>query len=122
MQLPATLDGATVPVAWESSNTAIATVSNPGLVTAVAGGAPIAITAKLVCDPTKLRSANITVQPLLGTGLTKVVGVVVASSGARGSGQLYRIFLPAGTTSLTVTLRGGTGDADFLHQASVTTG
>ncbi len=113
LQMTATLDGATVPVTWESENVAIATVSNSGLVTAVAGGGPIAITAKLVSDPSKLRSANVTVQPLLGTGLTKGVGVPVASSGARGSGLLYRIFVPTGTTSLIVTLRGGTGDADI---------
>lgn len=113
VQLTATLDGATVPVTWTSENTNIATVSATGLVTAKAGGGPIAITAKLVSDPTKLRSANLTVAALQGIGLTKGVGVPVASSGARGSGLLYRIFVPPGTTQLVVTLRGGTGDADI---------
>jgi hypothetical protein len=113
LQLNATLDGATVPVTWTSENTNIATVSATGLVTGKAGGGPIAITAALVSDPSKLRSANVTVAALQGIGLTKGVGVVISSNGARGSGLLYRIFVPPGSTSLTVTLRGGTGDADI---------
>lgn len=119
LQMTAKLDGATVPVTWESENPAIATVSNTGLVTGVAGGGPIAITAKLVSDPSKLRSANVTVQPLVGTGLTKGVGVTLSSTGARGSFVIYRIFVPTGTTSLTFTFKGGTGDGDIYVQRQV---
>ena len=116
LQLNATLDGATVPVTWTSENTNIATVSATGLVTAKAGGGPIAITAALVSNPSMLRSANLTVAALVGTGLTNGVGVPVASSGARGSALIYRLFVPTGKTSLTVTLRNGTGDADIYIQ------
>lgn len=116
LQLSATLDGTAVPVTWTAENPAIATVSATGLVTGTAGGGPVAITAALVSNPSRLRSANITVQPLVGTGLTKGVGVVLSSNGARASGQIYRIFVPPGSTSLTVTLRGGTGDADIYVQ------
>jgi hypothetical protein len=119
LQLTATLDGAAVPVTWTSENTNIATVSATGLVTGKAGGGPIAITAALVSDPSKLRSANVTVNPLVGTALTNGVGVPLASTGARGSFVIYRLFVPTGKTSLTVTFKGGTGDGDIYVQRQV---
>jgi len=112
-QMSATVGGNAVPVTWESSNPAIATVTASGLVAALTPGFT-AVTARLTSDPTQALSGNITVLPLLGIGLTKGVPVgPLASSGVRGSGVLYRIFVPPGTTRLTVTLRGGTGDADI---------
>jgi hypothetical protein len=124
VQLTATLGGNPIAVTWESSNPARATVSPTGLVTGVnaCAGAPptpvctsnlVAITATATTDATLRRSASITVIKLTGTALQKGVPVTLSSSGARGSGQLFRIFVPAGTTSLTFTLRGGTGDADI---------
>ena len=112
-QVTATVGTTAVPVTWESSNPAVATVTPTGLVTALTAGFT-AVTATMTSDPTKKISSNITVLPLLGTGLTKNVATgPLASSAARGSTVLYRIFVPPGTTSLVVTLTGGTGDADI---------
>lgn len=129
VQLTATLGGEVVPVTWVSNNPAQATVSPTGLVTGLdaCAGAPVtvppctrglvAITATTTSGEVLLRSASITVLKLQGTGLTSGVPVTgLASSGARGSGVLYRIFVPTGKTSVTVTLRGGTGDADIYVQ------
>jgi len=114
IQLAATLGGNPVAVNWQSGNIAIATVSPTGLVTGVAGASlPVPITATMTSGDAQMRSASITVIALSGTGLQKGVPVTISSSGARGSGQLFRIRVPAGSTSLTVTLRGGTGDADI---------
>lgn len=127
IQMRATLGigGDPVPVTWESSHPARASVDANGLVTgllACAGVPPttpactnsvISITATLASDPSVKRSANLGVAQLQGTQLTKGTGVTISSSGARGSSQLYRIFVPTGSTLLNVTLRGGTGDADI---------
>ena len=105
----------TTPVAatWESSNPAVATVNGSGLVTALTAGFT-AVTATQTANPTQKISSNITVLPLLGTGLTKNVATgPLASSAARGSSVLYRIFVPPGSTNVTFTLTGGTGDADI---------
>ena len=116
LQLSATVDGQAVPVTWESSNTAKATVSATGLVTGVDSGR-VAITATATSDPSLRQSSSISVVRLQGIQLTSGVAVAgLASSGARGSGVLYRIFVPAGSTLLNVTLRGGTGDADIYVQ------
>jgi len=109
-QVTATVGGQAVEVSWESSNPAVATVSPTGLVTALTAGFT-AVTAKMVSDPSRLLSSNITVLPLLGIGLTNGVTVgPLASSGARGSTVLYRLFVPPGKTNLSVTLSGGTGE------------
>jgi len=118
-QLTATLGGQPVAVTWESSNPAVATVSGTGLVTGLTAGFT-AITATVTSDATKKISSNITVLPLLGTGVSNGVAVgPLASSGARGSTVLYRIFVPPGKTNLTVTLAGGSGDVDlYLRRAT----
>ena len=117
-QVTATVGTTAVPVTWESSNPAVATVTGTGLVTALTAGFT-AVTATMTSDPTKKISSNITVLPLLGTGLTNGVAIgPLSSSGARGSTVLYRIFVPPGRTSLTVTLSGGTGDADIYVRRS----
>lgn len=125
LQMAATLGigGPAASVTWESSHPARASVNATGLVTglvACAGITPpctnsvIAITATLVGDPTTRRSANLGISQLQGTQLSDGVATApLSSSGARGSGVLYRIFVPPGSTNLTVTLRGGTGDADI---------
>lgn len=112
LQLTATLGGNPVDVAWVSSDQAIATVTSGGLVTGVSSGFA-AITATRAADPNAKLSSNVTVLPLLGTGLTNNVGIVIGSSGARFSSVIYRIFVPTGKTNLTFTLAGGTGDADI---------
>jgi serine protease len=112
-QLVATKDGEDATgVTWTSNNTAAATVSGTGLVSAVASGFA-AITATLPSGES--RSAGITVPVLQGTQIafaTPVTGL--AGSAARNTITLYRVFVPAGTTNLTVTLSGGTGDVDLL--------
>ena len=117
-QVTATVGSTPATVTWESSSPAVATVSGTGLVTALTAGFT-AVTATMSSDPTKKISSNITVLPLLGTGLTKNVATgPLASSAARGSTVLYRIFVPPGSTNLTVTLTGGTGDADIYVRRS----
>jgi len=124
VQLAATLGGNPIAVSWVSENPARATVSSTGLVTGLnaCAGAPatpvctsslVPITATAVSDATMQRSSSITVIKLTGTALANGVPVTLSSSGARGSGQLYRIFVPAGKTNVTFTLRGGSGDADI---------
>jgi len=113
VQLAATLAGQPVAVTWESSNTAIATVSATGLVTGVAPGTAAA-TASLASDPTQKRSASLTVVALSGIALTNGVPVTGLSGTANGTTRLYRISVPAGSTNLSVVLGGGTGDADIF--------
>lgn len=114
VQLTATSGADTVPVTWSSNNTAVVTVSAGGLVTAVGAGMAAA-TATLVSDPAQLRSASFTVTspPTLVSG-TPVTSI--SSTGARGTTKLYKIVVPAGATSLSVRLSGGTGDVDLYMQ------
>ena len=117
MQLDATLDGQPAAVTWSSNNTNVITVSPTGVVTAVGAGMAAA-TAALVSDPTKMRSASFTITspPTLTSG-TAVTNL--SSSGARGSTRLWKIIVPSGATTLTVTLSGGTGDVDlYVKQGS----
>ncbi|MEO5589687.1 MAG: pre-peptidase C-terminal domain-containing protein [Gemmatimonadaceae bacterium] len=118
-QVTATIGSDPVQASWQSSNPAVATVSATGLVTALTPGFA-AITATLASDPSRLITSNITVLPLLGTGITNGVAFgPLASSAARGSTVIYRIFVPAGKTNLNVTLSGGTGDADiYIRRAT----
>jgi len=113
-QVTATMGGTPVAVTWASSNTAVITVSATGLVTAVGAG-NAAATATLTSDPTKLRSASFTVTspPLLVSGTPKTG---IAGTGARGTQTLYKIVVPTGATSLSITLSGGTGDVDLYMQ------
>jgi hypothetical protein len=113
----ATLNGAAVPVTWESTDPTIATVSANGTVTGVAPGSA-SVTATETGDPTQIRSASITVLPVVGIGLTSGVAVTGVSSGTRvrSQGLVYHISVPAGATKLTVTFTGGTGDGDIYVQ------
>lgn len=99
-------------VTWESENTAIATVDASGVVTGVSPGRTT-INARLTSDATVFRSATATVLALQGTGVQKGVATTVVHDGVRDSGVLYRLFVPAGRTSFTARLTGGTGDADI---------
>ena len=108
VRLVATFNGEPTTVTWESSNQAVATVSNTGLVSGLVPGFA-AITAT---GPSgQKRSSSITVVAV--TALTSGTGVTIASNAARGSQQFRKIEVPAGKTSLTVTISGGTGDVDL---------
>ena len=109
-QFTATLGGTAVPVTWESSNTARATVSATGLVTTLTPGF-VAITATQSANTTAKKSASLTIFQLLGVGLTNGVGRTVG--GTAGQTFLFRLFVPPGSTNLSVTLGGGTGDIDI---------
>jgi hypothetical protein len=113
----ATLNGAAIPVTWESTDPTIATVSADGVVTGVAPG-KASVTATATGDPTQIRSASITVLPVVGIGLTSGVPVTGISSGSLepDDGLVYHISVPAGATRLTVTFTGGTGDGDIFVQ------
>jgi hypothetical protein len=116
-ELSASLNGTAVPVTWASSDQAIATVSANGLVTGVAPG-NVSVTATATGDPSQIRSASISVLPVVGIGLTSGVAVTGVTSGtrARSDGLVYHISVPTGATALTVTFTGGTGDGDIYVQ------
>lgn len=113
-QMTATIDGAPVAVTWASNNTAVITVSPAGLVTAIGAG-NAAATATLTSDPSQLRSASfqVTSPPTLTSGTAVAVP---AGTGARGTERLYKIIVPTGATSLSISLSGGTGDVDLFIQ------
>lgn len=107
----ATKNGAAATPTWTTANNAVATVSSAGVITAVAAGATH-VTATLGSE---VRHVAVNVPTLQGTALaynTPVTGL--SSSAARNSIVLYRVFVPTGTTNLTVTTAGGTGDVDLL--------
>ncbi len=108
--------GAPVAVTWTSDNTAVLTVNAAGLAQAVTPGLA-AVIATSTADPAQKSSTSITVNALQGIGIAK--GQQVAVSGAGGTTRLYRIFVPAGTTNLRVTISGGTGDVDLYVRRGV---
>jgi len=122
-QITAQVGTTPVPVTWESSNPAVATVSGSGLVTSLSVGFT-AVTATQTSDPTKKVSANINVLAVApSTLLQNDVPVVIASAGPSLSLAMYRISVPAGKTKLTVTTTGPLNlDVDLLvRRAAVPT-
>lgn len=103
-------------VTWESSNTAIATVSPTGLVTGVAVGGPVAITARSKANPTTdLASATFQVNAVLAaTPIQRNTDNIISASAGAANRVRYRVFIPEGTTSVTFRLLGPNGDADFF--------
>lgn len=97
-------------VTWETTNAAVATVSATGVVTGVAVGM-VAISARSKADTSVLASATVQVNAVFGTQINRNQDYTI--SGATGTRTLYRVFIPAGTTNLTVTIRGASGDADL---------
>jgi serine protease len=110
LQLEATSGDNPVQVTWTSDDQTIASVSATGLVTGVKPGGPVGIIATGADGFTA--SSSITVNKLQGTSIAK--GAVIPLAGAEGTEVLYRIFVPAGSTQLKVTVSGGTGDIDLL--------
>ncbi len=112
VQFEATIDGDPVAVTWESSAPTVASVSNTGVVTPLNDGFA-AITATLTSNPTVKKSASFTVNELFGTPLVSGVDVT-AIGGTEGDQDLiYRVYVPEGSTNVTFTLTGGTGDFDI---------
>ena len=93
---------------WTTGNASIATVSNTGVITAVASGN----TWVKVELNGESRYVNVTVPTLQGTQLTKGTPVTLPAANWPDI-KIYRLFVPAGTTSLTFTTAGGAGDADL---------
>jgi hypothetical protein len=94
-------------ITYATSNPAVATVSATGVVTAQATGA-VTIT---VSSEGKSASANFTALPGLqsGTGVT--------FSNATNESSFWAVWVPSGSTALSVTLRNGTGDPDLYVYA-----
>lgn len=103
-------------VTWESTNPAIASVSSTGLVTGVAVGGPIAITARSKANPTTdLASATFQVNAVLsGTVIQRNTDNIIGLAAGTANRTRYRVFIPEGTTSVTFRLLGPNGDADFF--------
>jgi len=115
VQMTATQGDETVAVTWESSNTNVATVNATGLVstncTPAAGATSCFAAITATQSGGAKKSASLTVYNLVGIPLTS--GTAVSVGGAIGDYILYRIYVPAGKTGLSVTMSGGTGDLDL---------
>lgn len=111
--LTATLNGQPIPVTWATTDASIATVSADGLVNGLMPGRA-SITAT-IADASQQRSASITVLSVLGLPITSGVPIT-GLGGPADDEKLYHITVPAGTTSFSVALAGGTGDADLYVQ------
>lgn len=116
-QLTVRLNGEPADATWETTNSAVATVSPAGLVTAVAPGFA-AITATSTGDPSLRHSSSITVPTLVGTALTSGTSVTL-SGGPRGEFKIFRIRVPEGSSGVSMRLVGGTGDADMYVRHGV---
>lgn len=103
-------------VTWESTNPAIATVSPTGLVTGVAVGGPVAITARSKANPTTdLASATFQVNAVLAaTVIQRNTDNIISLAAGSANRTRYRVFIPEGTTSVTFRLLGPNGDADMF--------
>lgn len=117
VRLAATLDGQAATVTWDAEHDSIATVSADGLVTAILPGFT-AVTA--TGSGQQVRSASVTVNAV--TALTSGTGVTLSGTGAAGSRTFRKIAVPAGKTSLTVTLTPAatdtSGNADLYVRRS----
>ncbi len=116
VQMTATQGGRTVAVTWESSNTSVATVNATGKVSTncvPATGATSCFAAITATQGSgEKKSASLTVYNLVGISLTSGTAVT-GISGKVGDYILYRIYVPAGSTSLKFEMSGGTGDFDL---------
>ena len=92
-------------VAWTTSNAAIATVSATGVVTAQTALGSVTITAT-----SEGKSGTATFTTL--TGLRSGVANPFANPSVNTS-SFFAVYVPAGSTNLTVAMSGGTGDPDL---------
>ena len=104
----ATAGGAAATVTWESSDPTVATVSAAGIALPLKAG----FTAITATAGTAKSSASLTVTAFPGTLIT--AGTAVTGIAGNNTTKLYRVVVPAGTTSLNVNLSGGTGDTDLF--------
>jgi len=88
---------------WASSNTALATVTSAGVVTALAAGT-VTITAT---SEGRSGSASYSAVAGLRSGVGQNFGNPTDAIAA------YAVYVPAGSTQLLVTLRNGNGDPDL---------
>lgn len=109
VRLAATFNGDPVAVTWESSNTAVATVSAQGLVSALTPGFA-AITATGPSGAKRSSSITVVAVPTLALGDS----VTIAATTPRFTFAYRKIVVPAGKTNLTITISGGSGDVDMF--------
>jgi uncharacterized protein YjdB len=112
-QTPKAASGTTITgttPTWTTSSASIATVSSTGLVTCVApGSATITSTVPNGATP------NVNVQGTLSVSCftAAVVGAQSVPNTSAGNATFFAFVVPAGTTSMTIALSGGTGDPDL---------
>lgn len=99
----------TTPV-WASSNQAVATVTQAGVVTVVGpGSTTISATVDNGLGVNVQGSLGFTSVPVLAKGVQVAVPSLAAGSGF----ALYAYIVPAGAATFSTTTTGGTGDADL---------
>jgi hypothetical protein len=113
LRLSASLNGQPATVSWDVQHDSIATVTPDGLVTGLVAGFT-AVTATQ-SSPQQMRSASITVTAV--TALTSGTGVNISTTATAGSRTFRKIAVPAGATSLAVSIvsdTSGRGNVDLF--------
>lgn len=105
-------------ITWASTNTAAVTVTQTGLATVVGSGSATItasvqeVTGTITGSSTLAGNANVS---LLGVGGPTAVPTI-----GENTVRFYVVSIPAGTTSFTVSIAGGTGDTDMYILAPTT--
>ncbi len=106
-------DGTIASRSWNFGDSTTSTVANPSKTYAAAGTYTVTLTVTDNGGATNTRTQSVTVTAGGGgTVLTKGVPVTGLSA-ALGASLNYTMVVPAGSTNLTFTISGGTGDADM---------
>ena len=117
-QLSATVSPADAPQGktWSTGNSAIATVSSSGLVSALSPGT-VTITAASTADSTKKGTCIVSVGPVSTSYIAVTTGNTYSGFLSAGQHRWYK-FTPSSTQSYTITTTGSTDTYGELHQGS----
>ena len=108
-------DGTIASRSWNFGDGTTSTATNPSKTYSAAGTYNVSLTVTDDDGATNTVTKAVTVATTGGNALTKGVPVT-GLSGATGASLYYTLAVPAGSTNLTFTMSGGTGDADLYVQ------